>query len=153
MQNFLMKLYTWSQNHYHIRNQWYLFRYTTKFHVQRGKCLKTQNARGARAIAFAASFILTTHLLNASLKRKTDNIWIIVPRVTTAEKAIAVGMLQQYVSITLTVCIGHRSLNAGVRNAWRPKNYEFSLLYRKMLYLSAEDLDLLTYLSYTSALL
>ena len=42
--------------------------------LQHGKCSKTQNARGAREIAFAAIFNLTTHLLDASLKRKTDNI-------------------------------------------------------------------------------
>ena len=48
------------------------------------------------------------------------------------ERARVVGMLQQYVSITLSVCIDHRSLNAGVRNAWRPENDEFSSVYRKM---------------------
>ena len=87
-------------------------------------------------------FYLTTHLLNASLKRKTDNISIILRRITTAERARAVGMLQQYVSITLPVYIGHRSLNAGVRNAWRPVNDEFSLVYRKPRHLSAGDRDL-----------
>ena len=79
-----------------------------KFHVQRGKCSKTQNAREAREIAFAAIF-RSHYLLNASLKGKTDNISIILWRITTAEMAKAVGMLQQCVSITLPVCIGHRS--------------------------------------------
>ena len=87
-------------------------------------------------------FYLTSHLLNASLKRKTDNMSIIIRRITTAERARAVGMLQQYVLITLSVCIGHRSLNAGVRNAWRPENDEFSLVYRIPRYLSAGDRDL-----------
>ena len=93
--------------------------------MQRGKCSKTQNARGARKIAFAAFFFyLITNLLDASLKIKIDNISISICRITTAERAKVVGMLQQYVSITLSVCIGHQSLNAGVRNAWRPENDE-----------------------------
>ena len=82
-----------------------------------------ENARGAREIAFAAFvffFYLITHLLNALLKRKTDSTSIILRRITKAERARAVGMLQQYVSITLPVCIDHRSLNAGVQNAWPP---------------------------------
>ena len=109
--------------------------------MQLGKCSKTQNARGAREIAFAAFFFffyLTTHLLNASLKGKTDNISIIIRRVTTAERARAVGMLQQYVSITLPVCIGHRSLNADVQNAGRLENDEFSLVYRKLRHFQQE---------------
>ena len=110
--------------------------------LQHGKCSKTQNARGAREIAFAAIFNLTTHLLYASLKRKTDNIPIILRCITTTERARAVGMLQQYVLITLPFCLGHRSLNAGVGNAWRPENDEFSLVYRKLRHLSAGDQDL-----------
>ena len=58
------------------------------------------------------------------------------------ERARAIGMLQQYVSITLSVCIGHRSLNAGARNAWGPENDEFSLVYRKQRHLSAGGRDL-----------
>ena len=98
-------------------------------------------------------FYLTTHLLIASLKRKTDNISIILRRITTADRARAVGMLQQYVSITLPVCIGHRWLNAGVRNAWRPENDEFSLVYRKLRHLSAGDLDLSAFSGQTAYLL
>ena len=86
-------------------------------------------------------FYLTTHLLNASLKRKTDIISIIIRRITTAERARAIDMLQQYVSITLPVCIGHRSLNADVQNAWRLENDGFSLVYRKLRHLSAGDRD------------
>ena len=41
----------------------------------------------------------------------------------------AVGMLQQFVLIVLPVCIGHRSFNASVWNAWRPENDESSLVY------------------------
>ena len=143
-----MKIYTRSQNHYHIRIQWYLFRYRAKCHVQRGKCSRTQNALGAREIAFEAYFFfffffyLATHLMNVSLKRKTDNISIITWRITSAERTRAVGMLEQYVSITLVGCIGHRSTNAGVRNAWRPENDEFRLVYRKLRLLSAGDRDL-----------
>ena len=97
--------------------------------MQCEKCSKTQNACGA-------------HLLNASLKRKNKQTTI---PTSTAERARAVGMLQQYVSITLPVCIGHRSLNAGVRNAWRPENDEFSLVYRELRHLSAGDRDLSTF--------
>ena len=89
-----------------------------------------------------SNFYLATHLLNASLKRKTDIISIILRRITTAERARAVGMLQQYVSIRLPVCIGHGSLNTGVRNAWQPEIDEFSLVYPKLRHLSAGDRDL-----------
>ena len=75
-------------------------------------------------------------------KEKTDNISIILRRIATAERATAAGMPQQYVSITLPVCIGHRLLNAGVRNAWWPENDEFNLVYRKLRHLSAGDRDL-----------
>ena len=51
-------------------------------------------------------------------------------------------MLQQYVSITLSICIGHRSLNAGVRNAWRPENDEINMGYRKLRHLPAGGRDL-----------
>ena len=95
-------------------------------------------------------FYLTTHLLIASLKRKTDNISIILRRITTAERARAAGMLQQYVSITLLFYIGHRWLNAGVRNAWRPENDEFCLIYRKLRHLSAGNQDLSTFSGQTS---
>ena len=89
-------------------------------------------------------FYLPTHLLNASLKRKKQQQFSIIQRrITTAERARAVGVLQQYISITLAVCIGHRSLNAGVRNAWRSENDEFSLDYRKLRNLSVEDRDFL----------
>ena len=73
-------------------------------------------------------------------QKKTDNISIIARRITTAERTTAAGMLQQYVSITLAVC--HRSLHAGVRNAWRPDSNEFSLIYRKLRHLSAGDREL-----------
>ena len=46
-------------------------------------------------------FLSHNSLLNASLKRKTDNISIILRHITTRERARAIGMLQQYVSITL----------------------------------------------------
>ena len=74
------------------------------------------------------------------------------------ERARVVGMLQQYVSITVSVCIDHRSLNAGVRNAWRPENDDFNSVYHKLRHLSAGDRNLYTfsgktsYLSYTSTL-
>ena len=85
------------------------------------KVLKNAKCTWSSKDCICSNFYLTTHLLNASLKRKTDNISIITRRITTAERTRAVGMLQQHVSITLAVCIGRRSLNAGVRNAWRPE--------------------------------
>ena len=68
--------------------------------MQRGKCSKMQNARGPREITFAIFFFQTNHLLNVSLKRKTDNISTIIRRMTTADVARTVGLLQQYVSLS-----------------------------------------------------
>ena len=104
------------------------------------KVLKNAKCTWSSRDCICSIFYVTTHLLNASLKRKTDTISIILRRITTAERARAFGMLQQYASITLPVCIGHRSLNAGLRNAWRPENHEFILVYRKLRHLSAGDL-------------
>ena len=106
------------------------------------KMLKNAKCTWSSRDCICSNFYLTTHLLDASLKRKTDNIPIILRRITTAERARAVGMLQQYVSITLPFCLGHRSLNAGVRNAWQPENEEFSLIYYKLRHLSSGDRDL-----------
>ena len=106
------------------------------------KVLKNATCMWSSRDCICSNFYLTTHLLNASLKRKTDNISIILCHITTPERARAAGMLQQYISITLPVCIGHRSLNAGVQNAWRPENDEFSLVYHKLRHLSAGDQDL-----------
>ena len=105
------------------------------------KVLKNAKCTWSLRDCICSNFYLTTHLL-ASLKRKTDSISTILWRITTAERARAVVMLQQHVSIKLLVCIGHRSFNTGVRNAWRPENDEFSFVYRKLRYYSAGDLDL-----------
>ena len=106
------------------------------------KVLKNAKCTWSSRDCICSNFYHTAHLLTASLKRKIDNISIIIRRFTIAERARAIGMLQQYVSITLPVCIGHRSLNTGVRNAWRPENGVFSLVYRKLRHLSARDWDL-----------
>ena len=82
------------------------------------KALKNAKCTWSLRDCVCSNFYLAAHLLNASLKGKTDNISIILGHITTAEGARALGMLQQYVLITLPVCIGHRLLNAGVRNAW-----------------------------------
>ena len=42
-----------------------------------------------------SNFYHTNHLLNVSLKRKTDNISIIIRRMTTEKRARAVGILRQ----------------------------------------------------------
>ena len=81
------------------------------------KVLENAKCTGSSRDCTCSSFYLTTHLLNSSLKRNTDNISIILQRITTAERARAVGMLQQYASIKFPICTGQRSLNAGVRNA------------------------------------
>ena len=107
--------------------------------------LKNAECTWSSRDCICSNFYLTNHLLNVSLKRKTDNISIIIRRITAAERARAVGVLQQNVSITFPVCIGHWSLNTGVRNAWRPENDVFSLVYRKLRHLSAGDWDLLTF--------
>ena len=65
------------------------------------KVLKIAKCTRSSRDFICSNFYLTTHLLNASLKRKTDNISIITRRITTAGRTRAVGMLQQYVSITL----------------------------------------------------
>ena len=102
-----------------------IIRVYNKFPRATWKVLKNAKSTCSSQYCICSIFYLTTHLLNASLKRKTDNSSIILRRITAAERARAIGTLQQYVSITLPVCIDHRSLNAGVRNAWRPENDEF----------------------------
>ena len=112
--------------------------------MQPGKCSKKAKCMWSSRDCICNNFYLSVHLLNASLKRKTDNISIILWSITTAERARAFGMLQQYASITffLPVCIGHGSLNTGIRNAWQPEIDEFSLVYHKLRHLSAGDRDL-----------
>ena len=114
----------------------------SKTPLAKREVLKNEKCTWSSRDCICSNFYLTTHLLNASLKRKTDNISIILRRITTAERARAVGLLQQYVSIALPVCIGHSSLNTGVRNAWQPEIDEFSLVCRKLRHLSAGDRDL-----------
>ena len=103
------------------------------------KVLKKSECTWSSEDCICSNFYLTVHLLDDSLKIKTNNISISIRRITIAERVRVVGILQQYVSITLSVCIDHRSFNAGVRNAWRPENEEFSSVYRKLLHLSAGD--------------
>ena len=115
------------------------------FYVQRGKCSKAKNARGAREIAFVAFFFffyLATHLLNASQKKTKKNRQHFHHPTAYYYSRESKSRWYATVSITLPVCIDHRSLNVGVRNACRPGNDEFSLVYRKLLHLSAGDRDL-----------
>ena len=106
------------------------------------KVLKNAKCMWSSRDCICSNFYLTAHLLNASLKRNTDSISITTRRINTTERTRQIGMLQQYVSIKLAVCTGHRSLNAGVRNAWRPENDEFSLVDWKLRHLSAGYRDL-----------
>ena len=70
-------------------------RYSAKFHVQSGKCSETKNARGARAIAFAAFFISQIICKLFHLKEKQTTGCIIIWCMTTEKGAKAVGILQQ----------------------------------------------------------
>ena len=116
--------------------------------------LKNSKCTWSSRDCICSNFYLTTYLLNASLKRKTDNISIFIRRITTAERARAA--LQQSISITLPVCIGHRSLNAMSEMPGDPENGEFSLVYHKLRHLSAGHRQTFSgktaYLSYTSTL-
>ena len=85
---------------------------------------------------------LTNHLLSVSLKRKTNNIFTIMRRLTTAEGTKADGPLKQYVWLTLHIHITTRSLHTCIRNVWRPANDDFSLFCHKLRHLPAEILDL-----------
>ena len=85
---------------------------------------------------------LTIHLLSDSLKRKTNNIFTIMRRMTTAEGTRADGPVKQYVWLTLHIHIATRSLHTCIRNVWRPANDEFSLFRHELRHLPAEILDL-----------
>ena len=84
---------------------------------------------------------LKFHLLNVSLKRKTNNIFTIMRRMTTAEGTRADGPLL-YVWLTLHIHITTRSLHTCIRNVWRPANDDFSLFRHELRHLPAEILDL-----------
>ena len=85
---------------------------------------------------------LTIHLLNVSLKRKTNNIFTMMRRMTTAESTRADGPLKQYVWLTVHIHITPRSLNTCIRNIWRPANDDFSLFCHELRHLPSEILDL-----------
>ena len=84
---------------------------------------------------------LTIHLLSVSLKRKTNNIFTIMRRMTTAEGTIADGPLKQYVWLTLHIHINTRSLHTCIRNVWGSANDDFSLFRHELRHLPAEILD------------
>ena len=54
--------------------------------------LKTKNARGARGGCICSTVCHKHHLLNVSLKRKTDDVSIIIRRMATGKRARAVGI-------------------------------------------------------------
>ena len=85
---------------------------------------------------------LIIHLLSVSLERKTNNIFTIMRRMTTAEGTRADGPLKQYVWLTLHIHITTRSLHTCIRNVWRPANNDFSLFRHELRHLPAEILDL-----------
>ena len=89
---------------------------------------------------------LTIHLLSVSLKRKTNNIFTIMRRMTTAEGTRVDGPSKQYVWLTLHIHITTRSLHTCIRNVCRPAIDNFSLFCHELRHLPEEILDLLTFL-------
>ena len=85
---------------------------------------------------------LTIHLLSVSLKRKTNNVFTIMRRMTTAVGTRADGPLKQYEWLTLHIHITTQSLHTCIRNVWRPALYDFSLFCHELRHLPAEILDL-----------
>ena len=88
---------------------------------------------------------LTIYLLSVSIKRKTNNIFTIMRRMTTAEITSADGALKQYVWLTFHIHIAPRSLNTCIQNVWRPANDNFSLFRHELRHLPAEILDFKTF--------
>ena len=81
---------------------------------------------------------LTIHLLNVSLKRKTNNIFTMMRQ-------------REYKSrwSVKTICMAYgahphntRSLNTCIRNIWRAANDDFSLFRHELRHLPSEILDL-----------
>ena len=108
----------------------------------RGKCSKTQKCTWRSKLFICSICYLTIHLLNVSLKRKTNSIFTIMRRMTTAESKKADGPLKQHVWLTLHIHITPRSLNTCIRTVWRPANDDFSLFRHELRHLPAEILDL-----------
>ena len=93
-------------------------------------------------VCICSIYYLTIHFLSVSLKRKTNSIFTIMRRMTTAEGTRADGPLKQYVWLTLHIHITTRSLHTHIRNVWRPSNDDFSLFHHELRHLPAEILDL-----------
>ena len=105
---------------------------------------KLENAKStwSSKVFICSSCYLLIHWLDVSLKRKANNIFTIMLRMTTADSTRADGPLKQYVWLTLDIHITHRSLNTCIRNVWRPKNDYFCLFRHEMRHLPSEILDL-----------
>ena len=105
---------------------------------------KIENAKCTRSskVFICSICYLLIHFLNVSLKRKANNIFTIMLRMTTAESTRADGPLKQYVWLTLHIHITHGSLNTCIRNVWRPKNDDFCLFRHELRHLPSEILDL-----------
>ena len=106
------------------------------------KVLENAKCTWSSKIFICSICYLTIHLLNVSLKRKTNNVFTIMRRTTTAESTRADGPLKQYVWLTLHIQITPRSLNTCIRNVWRHANDDFSLFRHELRHLPAEVLDL-----------
>ena len=87
--------------------------------------LKNANCKWSLRDCICSTFDLTNHLVNVSLKRRTD-ISIIKWHMTTEERARDVDMPQQGAGIHIAF-VAHLLklvpiLNAGVKDAWQPEN-------------------------------
>ena len=145
MQKFLTKFHTWSQKIITFECSDNYSGIQQKFHVQLEKFSKTQNACGTRDIAFGTNFLSQFIFWMLHLKEKQTTFpssYSVLLQERQQEPLVCYSNTYRN---TLPVCIGHRSLNAGVRNAWRPENDEFSLVYRKLRNLSAGYRDLWTF--------
>ena len=105
------------------------------------KVLENAKCEWSSEVFICSICYLTIHLLNVSLKRKTNNIFTIMRQMTTAESTRADGPLKQYVWLTLHIHISPRSLKTCIRNVWRPANDDFSLFRHYLQHLPAEILD------------
>ena len=115
--------------------------YSKTLHATK-KVLENAKCMWSSKVFICSICYLTIHLLNVSLKRKTNNIFTIMRRMIRAESTRADGPLKQYVWLTLHIHITPRSLNTCIRNVWRPANDDFSLFSHELRHLPAEILDL-----------
>ena len=104
------------------------------------KVLENAKCPWSSRVCICSVCYLTIHLLSVSLKRKTNNNFTLMRRMTTAEGTRADGPLKQYVSLTLHIHIIPRSVQTCIRNVWRPANDDFSLFRHELRHLPTRNL-------------